>query len=416
MRYSFMIVDDEPDVEALVSQRYRKEIRQGTHTFHFARDGVDALERMRAVGDVSVVVTDLNMPRMDGLRLMEELNDQPDPPAVVVVSAYGDMKNIRSAMNKGAFDFLTKPIDLEDFSHTLERARSFRERLAAILRERAEAQRNQAQLSRYFSPSVIQAVTESGSGLDSRAEWMEATFVFTDITDFLPFVERTEPSQVVDVLGVYFGDMIDIIFGHGGTLMKITGDAMQIMFGAPEVSNDHAAQAVKCALALDSYARGFCDGNLARGTGFGRTRIGVHTGRALVGNFGGSRFFDYTAYGPDVNIAARLESANKVIGTTALVSETTAKAIPGFRGRRVGELRLKGASGLVSAFEPCATERFSDHDIHDYEAAYRLLKDGKAEARDTFAELIARRSDDELSAFQLSRILGRKSETEIVAF
>ena len=118
--------------------------------------------------------------------------------------------------------------------------------------------------------------------------------------------------------------MTDIVFAHEGTVAKIVGDALHVLFGAPGDQPDHATRAIACALELDAFARAFRDAWRESGVVLGMTRIGVHAGPAIVGNFGGGRFFDYTAYGDTINIAARLEAANKQLGTPICVSSDVA--------------------------------------------------------------------------------------------
>ena len=114
-----LVVDDEPDLEALVLQKFRRQIRDGAVSFLFARDGVEALAVLDANPDIDMVVTDINMPRMDGLSLLQKLQEAEEQLSTIIVSAYGDMANIRTAMNRGAFDFLTKPIDFADLETTI---------------------------------------------------------------------------------------------------------------------------------------------------------------------------------------------------------------------------------------------------------------------------------------------------------
>jgi YesN/AraC family two-component response regulator len=118
---TILVVDDEPDLEVLVTQKFRRQIREGTFAFLFARDGVEALETVAAHPEIDLVLSDINMPRMDGLTLLARLQESATPLATVIVSAYGDMSNIRTAMNSGAFDFLTKPIDFADVEATISR-------------------------------------------------------------------------------------------------------------------------------------------------------------------------------------------------------------------------------------------------------------------------------------------------------
>src|SRR5215467_9746169 len=112
MTARILVVDDEPDLEALVLQKFRHHIREGAITFLFARDGVEALATLKANDGIDLVVTDINMPRMDGLSLLQKLQEDDERISTIIVSAYGDMANIRAAMNRGAFDFLTKPITI----------------------------------------------------------------------------------------------------------------------------------------------------------------------------------------------------------------------------------------------------------------------------------------------------------------
>ena len=121
LRPKILVVDDEPDLEHLVRQRMRREIRSGEYSFTFAQNGVEALELLSQDQDIDMVLSDINMPRMDGLTLLEQIPKVDPNIRSVIVSAYGDMKNIRTAMNRGAFDFITKPIDFEDMKVTIQR-------------------------------------------------------------------------------------------------------------------------------------------------------------------------------------------------------------------------------------------------------------------------------------------------------
>ena len=120
MTATILVVDDEPDLEVLVTQKFRRQIRDGAISFVFARDGVEALQSLEAHPDVDLVVSDINMPRMDGLSLLQKLQEADDKKSTIIVSAYGDMSNIRTAMNRGAFDFLTKPIDFTQLRQEID--------------------------------------------------------------------------------------------------------------------------------------------------------------------------------------------------------------------------------------------------------------------------------------------------------
>ncbi len=124
MARKILVVDDEPDLEVLILQKFRRKIRNDEFEFFFARNGLEALQQLRAHTDIDMILTDINMPQMDGLTLLEELLKLPCLTKAVVVSAYGDMNNIRTAMNRGAFDFIIKPIDFRDLELTIDKTLS----------------------------------------------------------------------------------------------------------------------------------------------------------------------------------------------------------------------------------------------------------------------------------------------------
>ena len=176
----------------------------------------------------------------------------------------------------------------------------------------------------------------------------------------------------------------------------------------------HARRAVDCALAIDAFARDFEARLNSEGIAFGATRIGVNTGFAIIGNFGGRLFFDYTAHGDAINVAARLESVNKQLGTRICVSETTAAEIENFRGRPVGELVLKGKEAALMAYEPLSEDAFKSPQTAAYVAAYRKLAEGEAiSARQAFASFIGEYGDDPLALFHLRRVLSGQASSRI---
>ncbi|MGE5200828.1 MAG: adenylate/guanylate cyclase domain-containing protein, partial [Acidobacteriota bacterium] len=191
------------------------------------------------------------------------------------------------------------------------------------------------------------------------------------------------------------------------------GDALHVLFGAPSEQPDHSARAVACALALDAQAQSFRQQCHARGISLGPTRIGVHAGPAIVGNFGGGRFFDYTAYGDTINIAARLESANKQLGTRVLASAAVAARAGEFRGRPVGDLVLRGRSEPIRAFEPMPPECAAAEYAETYRKAFAMLEAGDPGVLSAFAAHVAAHPDDPLAAFHLKRLLNGAKGTHI---
>src|SRR5262252_1267574 len=373
MSARILVVDDEPDVEALILQRFRQKIKDGAIDFLFARDGVEALAALAANSGIDLVVTDINMPRMDGLSLLQKLQESEGNVSTIVVSAYGDMSNIRTAMNRGAFDFVTKPIDFQDLETTISKTIRHIEFLRNARQSQAAAERAYASLSRYFSPNLAQRLASDADAVDLAGQRRDIATLFTDIASFTALVETLEPNVLGPLLNEYLTGMTDVVFAHDGTVAKIVGDALHVLFGAPGEQPDHAARAVACALTLDEYAEVFRERCREKGIALGTTRIGVHAGPAIVGNFGGGRFFDYTAYGDTINIAARLEEANKQLGTRICVSAGIAEKVPKFVGRPVGDLMLRGKTEPLRVFEPLRLEQADDPGTASYLHAFAKL-------------------------------------------
>jgi class 3 adenylate cyclase len=405
MTSTILFVDDEPDLEALILQKFRRQIRDRQVSFMFAHDGIEALQSIEQHPQVDLVVSDINMPRMDGLSLLAKLQEAEDRKSTIIVSAYGDMSNIRIAMNRGAFDFLTKPIDFADLETTIQKTIRHIEILREAKRRQAEAERAHASLSRYFSPQLAKRLITNSSDEEMAVHWREVATIFTDITGFTALVESAAPEVLGQMLNEYVGGMTEVVFAHEGTVAKVIGDAIEVLFNAPSDQPDYATRAVACAHELDAWAEAFRLRWREKGVDFGATRIGVHAGPALVGNFGGNRFFDYTAYGDTINTAARLETANKFLGTRICVSVTVANATENFRGRPVGDLVLRGRSETLRAYEPLKPEPFAAAATGLYSEAFAKLEAGDHGAMPAFAALVGMHSDDPLAGFHLKRLL-----------
>ncbi len=408
-----LVVDDEPDVESLLTQYFRRRIRQGQIEFVFAGDGQEALEKLGSVSDIVMVLSDINMPRMNGLDLLEQLSQRHQDLSTVVISAYGDMDNIRAAMNRGAFDFVTKPIEFTDLEATIEKTLAHLALLRGLREKTEKAEQAQSVLSRYFSPKIAKALADMPDCLTPGGSRRFATFLFTDLAGFTSLVETQPTDLVVELLNEYLDSIFSLIFEHDGTVMKVMGDAVHAVFGAPVDQPDHAERAVACALAIDRFSEDFRKQRLSQGLELGITRIGINSGYAIIGNFGGAHFFDYAAYGDAVNVAARLENVNKQLGTRICVSQTTVDEIPSFAGRPAGELLLRGRLKHLKAFEPLTVAQANDPFIQGYQEAYALLEAKDPVARQAFAALIGRNDKDPLGTFHLRRTLSGQIDVAI---
>lgn len=155
--YKILVVDDEPDLERLVRQRMRRHIRSGRYAFEFAGNGIEALEKLTEIDDIDIVLSDINMPKMDGLTLLQQIPEVNADIRSVIVSAYGDMENIRTAMNRGAFDFVTKPIDFADLEVTIDRTLKHLDEWRAALasRDKLVALQNELDVATKIQQSIL---------------------------------------------------------------------------------------------------------------------------------------------------------------------------------------------------------------------------------------------------------------------
>ena len=238
----------------------------------------------------------------------------------------------------------------------------------ALTRRRFQAQRDfiEGALGKYVSPSIAEQLLAHPERLKVGGERRVVTVMFTDIEGFTRLSESLEPTALVEILNKYLNGMTRIVHDHEGTLDKYIGDALVALWNAPLERIDHAAKAVDCAVALADFADAFAQEQAAAGIAFGRTRIGVHTGVAIVGNFGGEEKLNYTAIGDTINLASRLEGANKFFRTRILIGDQTANASARDDLRPVADIVVKGREEAVTVFEPVPSW------APDLRARYRL--------------------------------------------
>ena len=267
----------------------------------------------------------------------------------------------------------------------------------------------------YLSPDLVDALARDPGRLRLGGEEREMTFLFTDLEGFTAFAETAAPALLVATLNRYLDGVCALVLDHGGTIDKIVGDAVHVMFNAPLDQPDHAERAVRCALAIDAFAQDFARG-AARGRAFGTTRIGINTGRAVVGNFGGSRRFDYTAHGDAINTAARLEAANKRLGTRICAARATVEAVGAAAGltfRPIGALELKGKARRVDVFAPAGAASAEAGWAERYGDAFGRLARGEGEGAAAILALLALHPDDPLLRFHAERIARGIPGTEV---
>ena len=227
--------------------------------------------------------------------------------------------------------------------------------LTGYAQARQRARKTRAMFSQYVPSEVVSRLIAEPALLRLGGEAREVTLLFTDLAGFTTLSEQLSAEQTVELLGLYFGTMAPIVHASGGTIDKYIGDALMAFWGAPLADADHAEHAVRAAIAMQQTMGKLCDELERRGLPRIAMRIGVHSGRVVVGNVGSAERFSYTAIGDAVNLAARLEGANKAFGTGILLSGDTVALLPGNIPLRVlDEVIVKGKSQVIRVYTPCA--------------------------------------------------------------
>ena len=336
-----LVADDEADLEILIRQKFRQKIREQQYEFVFAINGQDALEKMQLHPDVSIVLSDINMPEMDGLTLLTRLGESNPLTKTVMVSAYGDMDNIRTAMNRGAFDFVTKPVNFEDLELTMEKTI----RHVDQMKETLQAIKENNILKMYVDENVLSFMGSREYEASLMAnETVEASVVFIDICSFTAISETEKPDIVVSLLNTYFDLMVKEIIAQQGIIDKFIGDCVMAVFKGPF----HLDRAIDASLAI----RNTIDALPANNNFSPKVSIGINSGEMISGNIGSAtlRRLDYTVIGDTVNTAQRLQS----IATQGQILITEAcyeKVKQSFHCNKIGSASLKNKAQEMMLYE-----------------------------------------------------------------
>ena len=345
MKTKILVVDDEADLELLIKQKFRRKIRESTYEFVFAANGQEALTRILENPDTDVILSDINMPVMDGLTLLSHTHAEHPDMKTVIVSAYGDLGNLRTAMNRGAFDFVVKPVDFNDLELTIEKTaeqvRQLRDTIRAI-------QENNI-LKMYVDETVLNFMTRPD--FENRllaSEVVQATVVFLDICGFTALAEKMPPTDVVGLLNTYFDIVVKEFIAQGGHVDKFMGDAVMAVFRGEH----HLDRAIDAALSARTALQ---DSKTPLPAGFDyrpQVSIGVNTGEVVSGNIGSASLkrLDYTVIGDVVNMSQRLQSAAKA--GQVIISEAVYQLVKeSFQCRYVDEVVLKNKAQPVKLYE-----------------------------------------------------------------
>lgn len=319
---SVLVVDDNEMNRDMLSRRLQ---RKG-HRVKTAVSGQDALDQIDG-GDFDMVLLDVMMPGMSGLEVLAEVRKSRDMTSlpIIMATARGDSEDIVEALRLGANDYVTKPID---FAVVLARMEAHLRLKAAAeeIRQLANKLEKSNQFvrsifGRYLSDDIVENLLDQPEGLDLGGSSRTVTIMMSDIRGFSTMSEKIPPEDVVRLLNHFLGAMTDIIQKHGGTIDEFIGDAILVIFGAPNLLEDHADRAVACALEMQMAMEGVNENNIETGLPVIEMGIGINTGPVVVGNIGSEKRCKYAVVGRHVNMAARIESYT--VGGQVLISDET---------------------------------------------------------------------------------------------
>ena len=340
-----LVVDDEADLEMLVKQKFRKKIRENTYEFIFARNGEEALLKINEHPDLDIILSDINMPVMDGLTLLSRLPEANSLLKAIMVSAYGDMQNIRTAMNRGAFDFVCKPVDFDDLDLTMEKTILH----VKQLQETIKAIKENNILKMYVDSNVLNFMTnkEFESSL-LKNELLDATVMFIDVCGFTAITEQIPANEVVALLNGIFDKIVKEIIAQGGHVDKFMGDAVMAVFRGEY----HLDRAIDVALAVKEQISNVEVALEGDKTYKPQISIGINSGEMVSGNIGSAslRRLDYTVIGDAVNVAQRLQTIAKA-GQIIITEEVYLKTTESFKCVQNGEFTLKNKAKPVNTYE-----------------------------------------------------------------
>jgi adenylate cyclase len=245
----------------------------------------------------------------------------------------------------------------------------------------------------HLAPEVVRRIVREPGLLKLSGERREVTALFTDAEGFTAMTHRADPEELVSVLDAYFEGIATIVVDHGGMVDKIVGDAIHALFNAPLDLAGHPQKAVECAIAINAWTESYRAMPRPLAIGFGRTRIGIETGQAIVGDVGLRSKLDYTAYGDAVNAAARFEAANKELGSAICVGPATAARCDSAILRPLGAIFVRGRDEALSVFEPWPTGAAVKW-REQYLAAFAVAGADPRRAAELFDELAAERRED----------------------
>lgn len=341
-----LVVDDDPFMRDVICS-----ILQATgYSIETAENGTAAFDKFSKGTGFDLIVSDLTMPVMDGMKLLEKIREMDTEIPFIVLTGNSEISIALSAIKNGANDYLLKDENLQD-TIILSVGRALeKKRIVDQNRKLNDFIKNA--LKKYISPEYVEMLVNKPDMLFLGGEEREITILFTDIEGFTTISEKLPPKDLVAHLNEYLDGMTEILLKNRGTLDKYEGDSLVAFWNAPLEQKDHIVNCLSAVLEMAVFSDNLSLKFQKEGKPAFRTRMGINTGKAIVGNIGSKDRFNYTAIGDQVNLASRLEGLNKVYGTSLLISQSTYELSKDrFRARPLDIIRVKGKDKPVNVFE-----------------------------------------------------------------
>ncbi|MDP3877922.1 MAG: adenylate/guanylate cyclase domain-containing protein [Methylobacter sp.] len=363
--HTLLFVDDEIDIVDSLTRSFYKGYR--------ILKATSAAEAITLINEqaIDLIICDQRMPDMSGDQVLKHVLERQPQAIRILLTGYADTESLVRCINDAQiYKYIAKPWEPEMLRLTVVRALESQQ----LSKEKHLVT---TALSQYVSCKVVEQIMLDPSRLQLGGERKTLSIFFSDLEGFSRLAERMEPEPLTALLNDYLTEMSNIILDEGGTLDKYQGDGIVAFWNAPLDQPDHAACACRAALRCQQRSAERAEEFTARAGGALKTRIGLHTGEVIVGNIGSKVRFDYSILGDAANLASRLENANKLFGTSIMVSEATWRQANGgdeFIGRELGIIKVMGRHTSVKVFE---LQNKTGHDFTAYQEALELCRAGR---------------------------------------
>ena len=334
---TILVVDDLADMRRLISGTLRKD----NYQLITAENGLIGWEKAQDFKP-DLIISDWMMPELSGPDLVAKIkaDSELSSTPVILLTAKSDAESKLLGTQIGADAFLGKPFNTQELLSVTHNLLTLKEKEKEVAKLNRHITENV--LKRYLPPNLIEDILDGKLKMEDAAQTMMVTLLFSDLSGFTAMSENLGAEKMASLLNEYLTEMNEVIFEHGGTIDKFMGDGIMVIFGAPHLmtNQEHATRAVSCGKAMQRALNGLCETWKSQGINRVTMRVGIHQGLAVVGNFGSRQRSDYTAIGPTVNLASRIETS--CAQQKVYISSEVAQHLDSGESIEVGDFKMKG--------------------------------------------------------------------------